>query len=139
MRVRHLALLLVLLAALGGAAELPALAQGPNRVALVVQHGDGTVVTRCVEFDEPSLTGYQILLRSGLEITASSGPLGTAICRIDGEGCDAGNCFCQMPGSYWSYWNLADGAWQYSPLGASARQVHNGDVEGWAWGAGSPP
>jgi hypothetical protein len=114
-------------------------AQAQNRVALVVQRGDGSLVTRCVAFSEPYLTGYQILTRSGLDVVAAVGPLGAAICAIEGEGCEARNCFCASPPNYWSYWKLVDGEWTYAQMGANSMQVHNGAVEGWSWGPGSPP
>ena len=44
----------------------PAQAQTGNQAALVVVHGDGSLVTRCVEFNEPQINGYDLLQRSGL-------------------------------------------------------------------------
>jgi hypothetical protein len=117
----------------------PVGAQAQNQVALIVQRGDGSLVTRCVTFSEPYLTGYQILMRSGLDVVAAVGPLGAAICAIEGEGCEARNCFCSSPPNYWSYWKLVDGEWTYAQMGANSMQVHNGATEGWTWGPGSPP
>ena len=139
MRDRYLLTLLstivILLLGLG----LPTHAQRQNRVALIVQHGDGSLVTRCVAFSEPQLTGYQILTRSGLDVVSVVGPLGAAICAIEGEGCEARNCFCSSPPNYWSYWKLIDGEWTYSQRGANSMQVYDGAIEGWTWGPGSPP
>ena len=115
-------------------------AQGPNRVGLVVQFGDGSYTTRCVEFSEPQISGYDVLLRSGLDIKAAvSGAPGVLICGIEGEGCPASDCMCDFPPNYWSYWHLVDGEWLYSQLGASGYMVSPGDVEGWNWGEGHPP
>ncbi len=114
-------------------------AEGPNQVALVVQHGDGSLVVRCVAFSQPSLTGYDILARSGLDIAAAIGPLGAVVCALDGEGCPTGYCFCQSPPNYWSYWKMRDGAWVYAQMSANSQKVHDGAVEGWAWGPGEPP
>jgi hypothetical protein len=117
-------------------------AQQPNRVGLVVQYGDGRLITRCVEFGESEISGYEVLTRAGLEIVANfDWGMGAGICAIDGEGCPANNCWCQCQGSpclYWVYHYLANGQWVYSNLGASSRYVHHGDVEGWAWGEGNP-
>jgi len=114
-------------------------ADGPHRVGVVVCHGDGTTVTRCISFDEPDLSGYEALERSDLAVESISNPSqGVAVCRIDGEGCSTGNCFCDMP-NYWTYWNLVDGAWRYAAIGASARRVQDGDVDCWLWGTGAPP
>lgn len=116
-------------------------AQALNRVALVVQYGDGSLSTHCVEFAEPQITGLDVLLRSGLEVIYLGGGLGTAICKIGPQGCDdPGNCFCACKGTgcmYWSYWHWKDGAWQYSSAGASSYVVEPGSVEGWTWGKGT--
>ena len=131
---RPLALLLALLAVL-----LPA-AQDDNRVGLVVDFGDGQVATRCVTFAEPQIGGYDVLLRSGLALEVDQQGGGTAICRIEGTGCAADDCFCACTGDacrYWSYWHQSDGQWQYAPAGATLTEVGDGDVEGWVWGPGS--
>lgn len=116
-----------------------------NRVALVVRFSDGSVRTQCVEFSESQITGLDVLARSGLSVIYEvNGSMGAAICKIQNDGCNFPSqpCFCQCSGGsscvYWSYWHLKNGAWQYSQSGASNYMVHNGDMEGWVWGAGSP-
>jgi hypothetical protein len=117
-------------------------AQGPNRVALVVQYGDGTTDTRCVEFAEDELAGLEVLLRADLDVIYSGGGGSSQVCKIGPDGCDSpGNCFCQCSGTdckYWSYWHLVDGAWQYSQVGGGLYKVGDGAVEGWTWGIGTP-
>jgi hypothetical protein len=139
--IRLLIAILVCAFALGVASGVRA--QQPNRVGLVVVHGDGSTITRCIEFSGAEISGYDVLQRSGLEIVASHDPgMGAALCAIDGEGCGAEDCFCQCQGStciYWSYWHLDGGDWVYSAVGASAYKAHNGDVEGLRWGEGDPP
>lgn len=133
-----LALLLVLL-------PLPALAQegGPNRAGLVVVHGDGRVLTRCVTFTEERISGVALLQRAGLAVDANTGPMGSAVCTINREGCPANDCFCQCKGNPCTYWNYfhrnADGSWAYSGMGAATWTVGNGDIDGWVWGDGSAP
>jgi hypothetical protein len=138
----YLALIVLLVATGIGADRQRACAQQINQVGLVVRHGNGQLITRCVEFSESDISGYEVLTRSGLEVVANfDWGMGAAICAIDGEGCPAGDCFCQCQGSpciYWAYHHLADGQWVYSNLGASNYSVHHGDVEGWAWGEGDP-
>jgi hypothetical protein len=117
-------------------------AQTGNQAALVVVHGDGRIVTRCVEFSEPQINGYEVLQRSGLDLNIEVSGMGAAICRIDGEGCTypRESCFCQTEGetyTYWSYWRLGEAGWSYSQLGTSNAQVNPGAVEGWVWGAGT--
>ncbi|HDQ70617.1 MAG TPA: hypothetical protein ENN19_00795, partial [Chloroflexi bacterium] len=123
------------------AISLDVRAQQTNQVGLVVDFG-GSHVTYCVEFSESEITGYDVLRRAGLNVVADfSNPMGAAICDInDTSGCSVSNCFCKCQGSpcvYWSYHYLENGSWRYSTLGASARKVHHGDVEGWGWGEGT--
>lgn len=114
-------------------------AQEPNQAALVVRFGDGSVQTRCVTFSEPQISGYELLLRSGLPVIADVQGMGALVCSIDGTGCPAHDCLCQCRGSsceYWSYWHQLNGTWQYSSAGASIYPVRHGAVEGWSWGPG---
>jgi len=128
----------LLVASVTAQGTLPVRAQSPSRVALVVHFGDSTIA-RCVSFDETEISGYDVLARSGLAITASFGPMGAAICAIEGVGCPAETCLtCQAP-KYWSYWHASDGAWAYLQQGANLTAVRDGDIEGWAWGEGDPP
>lgn len=135
-------------------ASLDAQAQGPHRAGLVVVYRNGQVSTHCVEFSEPSISGYEVLMRAGLDVGIdASNSMGVAICRIGSDGCNYPQqpCFCQctdlsgaVPCEYWSYWHLQGSTWQYSGMGASNHQVAHGDVEGWVWGSGmmngaSPP
>jgi hypothetical protein len=122
-------------------AYAPSAAVGDNRVALVVDFGGGVVERRCVSFTEPQITGYQALERSGLPVETDFQAGGAAVCRIDGTGCPANDCFCSCRGGsdcvYWSYWHLVAGAWQYSMGGSGQYMVSDGAIEGWVWGLGS--
>ena len=137
-RTALLLLTLVVLASLAGGALA---AQDDNRVAVVVDYGDGQTATRCVAFAEPEISGYEALSRSGLVVESEVQAGGTAVCRIDGVGCAADDCFCACRGGdecrYWSYWQQRDGAWQYATAGAAQVRVSHGAVEGWTWGLGS--
>jgi len=132
-----LALIAVLLP---GPNPLTATAQQTNRVALIVDFGDHHV-TRCIEFTESEITGYDVLRRSGLDVVVDpSNPMGVTVCDIDGASdCPPSNCFCECQGSpcvYWSYHYMENGSWRYAQLGASIRKVRDGDVDGWGWGEG---
>ena len=112
--------------------------EGGNQAGLVVVHGDGRVVTRCVRFDEAQISGLTLLQRSGIVFTASTGPMGATICSLNGAGCPASDCWCECKGTpcaYWIYFQRnAEGSWAYAPLGAALRQLGHGDVDGWMWG-----
>jgi hypothetical protein len=134
------ALLSALLA--GGLAAAPARAQSSSQAGLVVVHGDGSIVTRCVPFPEESIRGDLLLARSGLDLSIEANSMGATLCQIDGEGCayPQQSCFCQCTGKnclYWSYWKLVDGEWVYSNAGAGNTQVQEGQVDGWRWGIGT--
>lgn len=121
----------------------PTDASGANRAGLVVGFPDHTE-TVWVDFAEPEITGRQLLERSGLDVTFSNfGGLGQAVCRIEDTGCaNPNDCFCQCQSgscAYWGYFSLNNGEWAYQPLGVSKRTLQDGDVDGWAWGAGLPP
>ncbi|MFZ4850077.1 MAG: hypothetical protein ACOYL7_13190 [Caldilinea sp.] len=138
------ALLAVLLAGGLTAAQpaAPVRAQSDSHAGLVVVHGDGSVVTRCVPFPEESIRGDLLLARSGLELSIEANSMGATLCQIDGEGCayPQQSCFCQCTGKsclYWSYWRLVDGDWLYSNAGAGNTQVQDGQVDGWRWGIGT--
>ncbi|MCB0067152.1 MAG: hypothetical protein M9936_11965 [Caldilinea sp.] len=136
----YLAALLALAALLLSAAPLAA--QDGAQAGLVIVHGDGSVTTQCVAFAEESITGAELLVRSGLDVAMEASSMGATICRLDGEGCGypQESCFCQCEGSsciYWSYWRLGDEGWTYSNLGAGNSTVRDGDVDGWRWGEGT--
>ena len=136
--------LALLVASVDPAAE--ALAQGGQKVGLVVRFGNGSVFTDCIDYTGPGMTGEDVLDGSGLLIVKdSSYGLGAAICKIRNDGCDYPNpdsCFCECTGDppclYWAYYHLdqQEGQWVYSGMGASWHSVQPGDVEGWAWGNG---
>jgi len=136
-------LFLALLLALPVSAAVSA--QGaPHRAGLVIRFGDGSVITRCVSFSEPSITGMELLTRAGLSIRVdTTSSIGAGVCKINSQGCDAGrSCFCQCEGStcaYWQYFHAQNGAWKYSILGAALYPVSDGAVEGWAWGNNVAP
>ncbi|MBN2392606.1 MAG: hypothetical protein JXR84_17885 [Anaerolineae bacterium] len=138
-------LFLLFLALLLALLPQPVLAQegGQNRAGLIVVHGDGRVLTRCVTFTEERISGVTLLQRSGLAVDANTGPMGSAVCTINREGCPVNDCFCQCksnPCTYWNYFHRnTDDSWAYSGMGAATWTVGNGDIDGWVWGDGSTP
>ena len=124
-------------------------AQRPSRAALVIQTapiGDqadpsAARITRCISFSETSISGLELLARSGLKVVTWGG----AVCRIEQTGCQYPSepCFCQClrpPCSYWSYWYWKDNRWMYSAIGSADHGVVDGSVEAWMWGnAETPP
>ncbi len=113
-----------------------------NKAGLVVRYSDGTVEKMCVFFDEPSISGLDLLDRSGETYVAETSALGSAICKIDEQGCDypSEDCFCKYP-NFWGYWtrDTDTSVWEFSSVGASDREIRNGSVDGWSWGPNGAP
>jgi hypothetical protein len=106
---------------------LPPLSDDPNRAALVIVLEDGLTVERCVAFDEPQISGYDLLQRADLDLVVDVSGAGAAVCAIEGTGCPADDCFCECSGAdcvYWAYWYQQDGQWQYAQVGAASYQVN---------------
>jgi hypothetical protein len=131
----------LLICALAGLAGLmPASADHENGVGLVIRHGDGTLIEVYVQFSGDSISGEELLNRSGLGFAeAPFGGLGAGVCTIDHEGCPSDNCYCKSysnPAYYWHYYSLQPDGWFEEIRGPSTRELHDGDVDGWSWTAG---
>ncbi len=102
---------------------------------LVIDHSDGSRTVRSVQFFGETVTGYQLLQKSGLDYIASEQSWGVAICSIDGEGMPSDDCFNDPEGRYWGL-NILDetDTWISSPVGASDTIVYEGDVHGYLYG-----
>jgi hypothetical protein len=114
---------------------------GPHHAALVVEHADGRLVTRCVAFSAAQITGEQLLARSGIEYaTVGFGGFGDAVCQIDGEP-------ASFPASCWTstspYWIFfvarAGGTWSSSSLGVTSQVLRDGDAAGFRYESQSGP
>lgn len=145
----HLTILALLtLLMQGGAGQGVSRAQGQeSRAGLVVQFADGSVKTYCFPFQGETISGLDLLLKTGLEVKVEAyGGMGGMVCKIGPDGCDypEQHCACQSfgPGGvYWSYHHLKGGEsrWRTSVAGSGSYKVRDGDVEGWAWSSGGPP
>jgi hypothetical protein len=137
--MRRLALLLpaAVLAALASLAPVASIvpscaAAGSHHAALVVEHGDGSVVTRCVAFDTDSISGEELLNRSGIAWSSRTfGGFGDAVCALDGE--PARYVDCPGKDSYWAVFVARGGSWQLANVGISTLAVHDGDAEGFRY------
>jgi hypothetical protein len=138
--MRRLALLVpvALLAALTSVAPVAPLvsgcaAAGSHHASLVVEHGDGSVVTRCVAFDASSVSGEELLNLSGVAWSSRSfAGFGDAVCALDGEPAEYVDCPGQ--GSYWAVFVARDGgSWQLASVGISTLALHDGDAEGFRY------
>jgi hypothetical protein len=132
---------LAALAALAPPPIAPAVPQcaaaGPHHAALVLEHGDGSTVTRCVAFAAASISGQQLLAQSGLSWSGQTfGGFGEAVCALDGEPAHYADC----PGKdrYWAVFVARSGGpWQLAGVGISSLALHDGDAEGFRYVASS--
>lgn len=114
---------------------------------VLVYHGDGRMTYALVAFPEETISGIELLRRSGVDlVTVSFGGLGEGVCQIDGEGCQPGECrrrLCQTGDPQSPFWHYvrqtAPGVWSVASLGASATKVRDGDIDGWVWAGTLPP
>lgn len=138
----------ILVLSLWGLVRQAAAQNEDNRAGLVIQFGDGSVYTACVDLGiDGQSTGEEMLRDSGLPVIIdySSGYGDGTVCKILDEGCDfpGEKCFCQCtmkPGDpciYWIFFHQVAEEWRYSNQGVKGHAVRAGDVEGWVWGAGS--
>ena len=106
---------------------------GPTHAALVVEHGSGSVVTRCVAFDAASVTGEQLLDSSGVAWSGQTfGGFGEAVCAMDEE--PAQYVSCPGKDGYWAVFVATGGGeWQLSPVGISSLKLGDGDAEGFRY------
>ncbi|GGS27546.1 hypothetical protein [Actinokineospora fastidiosa] len=112
---------------------------GTTGVTVVVDFGSlgGGTRVACAPGDPSS--GMGALSGAGFGYTGVSSHPGM-VCKINGQPAAEA---CRRPPpttAYWSYWYAArGGSWTYSSTGAGYRDPAPGTVEGWAFGAGSPP
>jgi hypothetical protein len=118
-------------------------AAGSHQAGLVLQHGDGTVVTRCVSFAADTITAEQALAQSGIAWSKQTfGGFGVAVCAIDGE--PTHYLECPDKDRYWAFFvSRGAAAWQLSPVGVSAVELRDGDLAGFRYvpvaGVPDPP
>lgn len=117
----------------------PACAAENPHAALVVAH-DGVVLRLCVALDAERVSGLHLIELAGAQhgLDHAFGYGGQAVCRLDGVGTASETCLEDDAPDYWAYFRGdGSGGWRYSSVGAGSTLVEDGDVEGWAWGAGT--
>ncbi len=129
-RTPWLLIVVILLLALSATAAL-AQSGGTKQVGLVVSFPDGATHTEIVTVPAAATT-LDALRAAKLTIATSEGAFGTSLCKINGTGCPAENCFCDAQ-HFWAYYHLSGSAWASASEGAGTFVPTNRAVEGFAW------
>ena len=123
-----------------------AFAAGTHHMAVVVEHGNGSVLSRCVAFTADRLRGDEAMRMSGIEYGTSpyGGALGSAVCQVDGEPASYPPSCLTSTSAYWAMFvSRVGGRWSISNAGVSSQEFSDGDALGWHYvppsGGGPPP
>src|SRR5690606_38353479 len=91
------AMLIVLVAGLVTATHAPAQETPVSIAGVVVEYGDGQVSYALVPFTGESLSGFDLLDRTGLSLLSIEfGGLGQGVCTIEDTGCDIDACRARL-------------------------------------------
>lgn len=111
--------------------------------AVVVDHSDGSRKVVHIEFTGETVTGTQLLQKSGLDVITNESSFGTALCSLDGEGQPGSDCFGDALGRYWGFNLLTESnEWAYSEVGIGEAIIRDGDITGFifaGYGTEQPP
>ncbi len=111
---------------------------GTDHRAVVTVDTGSLVKTVCIHFTADSISGTQALDLAGVDpVYRGYGTTGAAVCSLCNQGCPPdSSCLTCGGANYWQYYRSPAGtaSYTYSPAGAGATQVHDGDVEAWKWG-----
>ncbi len=124
-----------------GAGVLPVVTAAPAAASAC---NSSTGVTVVVDYQGSISVGCASSPSDGLDALDQAGHAYTfvhnqpgLVCQIDTE---PNPCNGAKTNAYWSYWHAARGGrWSYSNEGAGTYDPAPGSVEGWSFGAGSPP
>lgn len=140
-RLRRAGALVVAVAAVLVTLAGSAAGEGVSRAAVVVDLGDEVRTARITFSGE--ITGIEALQLAGFDpVVRAYGGTGGAVCAICDHGCPSDStCLTCGGADYWAYFRAPAGtnSYTYSPAGAGATRVRDGDVEAWKWGRGNPP
>lgn len=111
-----------LLAALSGDYLITApLSSDVNIAGLVIDPANSNPSTACVEFDQNSISGLELLDESGFTYDSQDGFMNSILGVSNPEG----------ETNYWSYWQWNGREWQFKNVGVGESVVLPGSVEGW--------
>ncbi|HVH63237.1 MAG TPA: hypothetical protein VNA65_06515 [Candidatus Dormibacteraeota bacterium] len=109
-----------------------------HRAYVVVEHGSGLSITRCIGFSGDFIDGESAMHQSGIEYRATAVSSGKAMCQVDSEPAQLDQCFPQNE-PYWALFVASSGHWKSAPGGYTQVKLHDGDAMGWHYVAATDP
>jgi len=109
-------------------------ASAPHHAYIVVQHGSGTTLQKCVGFAGDTIGGQALMDQSGILFQTQTFSFGKAVCSIDNEPAKYDKCFADS-GPNWSLFIEANGSWTVAQTGYADPKValHDKDALGWRY------
>jgi len=109
-------------------------ASAPHHAYVVVQHGTGTTLQKCVGFSGDTIDGKSLMDKSGIDYQTQSTSFGPAVCAIDSEPKTYDKCF-NSSGPNWSLFIAISGSWTVAQTGFADPKVilHDKDALGWRY------
>jgi hypothetical protein len=140
-----LALLIGLITACGGsppASASPASAcinaSAPHHAFVVVQHGGGARLQKCVGFTGDTIAGEKLMDESKVEYQTQTFNFGKAVCQLDNEPAQYSQCF-GADGRYWALFIDTAGTWAVAQTGYTQVLLHDKEALGWLYTSDQSP
>ena len=109
-----------------------------HRAYVVVEHGSGASITRCVGFTAASIDGAAAMRLSGLQYQSRASAAAQAMCQIDNEPATFDRCF-PLNQPYWALFVESHRSWGPAPQGYAEVRLGDGDALGWHYVAAGDP
>ncbi|MGC9328281.1 MAG: hypothetical protein ACP5I1_11650, partial [Candidatus Hinthialibacter sp.] len=104
-----------------------------NKAGVVIQNSTGEVITRCVEFEDESITVEELLVQSGFTLIREETAWGAQLYYLHDDGVPAGESHPQ--GWFWNFFLQENGQWISAPVGISSATAADGSLFGFGFGA----
>ncbi len=111
-----------------------------GKAGIVIQNSTGEVITRCVSFEEDSLTVSQLLKRSGFTVVTEDSQFGEYLLYLHDDGVQPGESHPED--WFWNFYLHEDGEWETASVGISSATASDGSLFGFVfgpWGGSQPP
>jgi hypothetical protein len=105
---------------------------------VVVEHGSGTSLQKCVGFTGDTIDGQTLMDQSGIEYQAQTFSFGKGVCQVDNEPAQFSTCFPANQATWWTFIETA-GAWACAQTGYTAVTLHDKEALGWYYIQTSAP